>query len=76
MDSHESEARARLRHHPLVPNQYRGDGLLVRNKKGYGLAMGKREKKSIMGFPLNLSWGEILARMKYHPKEGKMSWNH
>ena len=35
-----------------------------------------RRGKSIMGFPLKLFWGKCPAGMTYHPKEGKMSWNH
>ena len=30
----------------------------------------------ILGFLLKLFWGKCLARMTYHPKEAKMSWNH
>ena len=51
LDSHGSGARTRLRHHPLVPNQYRSSGPWVKGKRGYGLAVG-RMGKSIMGFPL------------------------
>ena len=75
MNSHESRARIRLRHYPLVPSQYRRSGPWVRGKRGYGLAVGRR-KKSILGFPLKFFWGKCLAGMTYHPKEGKMSWNH
>ena len=42
-DIHRSEARARLRHHQLVPNQYRrwlGHGSEVR---GHGLTVGRGE---------------------------------
>ena len=75
MDSYGSGAHTRLRHHPLVPSQYRGGGPWVRGKKGYGLAVGRSEK-SILEFPFRLLWGKCPARMTYHPKEGKMSWNH
>ena len=75
MNLYGSEACTRPRHHPLVPNQYRGSGLWVRGKRGYGLVVGRREK-SIMGFPLKLFWGKYSAGMTYHPKEGKISWNY
>ena len=72
MDSYGSGARTRLRHHPLVPSQYRGGGPWVRGKRGYGLAVGRREK-SILGFPFRLFGGKGPAGMTYHPKEKKMS---
>ena len=34
MDTHGSGARTMLRHHPLVPSQYRSGGPWVRGKKG------------------------------------------
>ena len=75
MDTHGSGACTRLRHHQLVCSQYRSGGSWVRGKKGYGLVVGRRGKP-ILEFPLKLFWGKCLARMTYHPKEGKMSWNH
>ena len=75
MDSYGSRAHIRLGHHPLVPSQYRRGRTWVRGKRGYGLAMGKKGK-SIMGFPLKLFWRKCPVRMTYHPKEGKMNWNH
>ena len=51
LDSHGSGARTRLRHHPLVPSQYRSGGPWVKGKKGYGLAVG-RKGKSILRFSL------------------------
>ena len=56
----------------LFPSQYRGGGPWVRDKRGYGLVVGRR-RKSILGFPLKLFWGKYPAEMTYHPKEGKMS---
>ena len=53
MDTHGSGARTRLRHHPLVPSQYRSGGPWVRSKKGYGLAA-RRTGKPILGFVLKL----------------------
>ena len=44
MDTHGSGARIRLRHHLLVPNQYRSGGPWVRGKKRYGLAVGRKGK--------------------------------
>ena len=75
MDTHGSGARTRLKHNQLVPIQYRSGGSWVRDKKGYGLTMGRRGKH-IVGFSLKLFWGKCSAGMTYHPKEGKMSWNH
>ena len=49
MDSYGSGARIRLSHYPHVPSQYRGDGLWVKDKRGYGLTVGKR-RKLILGF--------------------------
>ena len=72
MDSYGSRAYTRLKHHLLVPSQYRGGGPWVRGKRGYGLAVG-RSGKPILGFPLKLFWGKCLAGMTYHPKEAKMS---
>ena len=75
MDLHRSEARIRLQHHPLVPSQYKHGGPWARGKRGYGLVV-DRKGKSILGFLLKLFWGKCPARMTYHPKERKMSWNH
>ena len=75
MDLYRSRARIRLRHHPLVPSQYKGGGPWVRGKRGYGLAVG-RSRKPILGFSLKFFWGKCPAGMTYHPKEAKMSWNH
>ena len=72
MDSHESRACTRLRHHPLVPSQCKCGGPWVKGKRGYGLAV-ERRGKSIQGFPFKLFWGKCLAGVTYHPKEGKMS---
>ena len=44
MDTHGSGARTRLRHHPLIPNQYRSGGSRVRGKRGYGLEVGRKGK--------------------------------
>ena len=67
MDSHESGAHTRLKHHPLVPSQYRGGWPWVRGKRGYGLAM-ERRGKSILGFSLKLFWGNYPTGMTYLPK--------
>ena len=53
MDSYGSEACIRLRHHPLVPSQYRGSGPWARGKRGNGLVVG-RSGKPILGFSLKL----------------------
>ena len=75
MDSHGSRACIRLRHHSLVPSQYKRGEPWARGKRGYGLVVGKRGK-SILGFPLKLFWRKCLAGMTYHLKEGEMSWNY
>ena len=75
MDTHGSGAHIRLRHHQFVTSQYRSGGPWVRGKRGYGLAVGRRGEL-ILGFPLKLFWGKCPTRMTYHPKEGKISWNH
>ena len=72
MDSYGSGACTRLRHHSLVPSQYMGNGLWVRGKRGYDLAVGSMGK-SILGFSLKFFWGRCSAGMIYHPKEEKMS---
>ena len=53
MDTHGSGARTRLRHHSLVPSQYKSGGPWVRGKRGYGLAVGRR-RRLILGFSLKL----------------------
>ena len=71
MDTHGSGACTRLRHHPLVPSQYRNDGPWVRGKRGYGLAVGRRGKL-ILGFPLKHFREKCSAGMTYHQKEGNV----
>ena len=75
IDSHGNGARTRLKHHPLIPSQYKRGGPWARGKRGYGLAVGRRGK-SIMGFLFKFFWGKCPVGMIYHPKKGKMSWNH
>ena len=72
MDKHGSGAHIRLRHHQLVPSQYRSGGSWVKGKRGYGLAVGRRGKP-ILGFPLKLFWEKCPAGITYHPKDKKMS---
>ena len=59
IDTHRSGVHTRLKHHPLVPSQYRSGGPWVRGKREYGLAVGRREKP-ILEFPLKLFWGNVL----------------
>jgi len=75
LDSHGSGVRIRLRHHSLVPSQYRSGGPWFKGKRGCGLTVG-RKGKPILGFPFKLFWGKYPIGMTYHPKEKKMSWNH
>ena len=46
----------------------------VRGKRVW--SSGGERGKPILGFLLRLFWGKRPARMKYHPKEAMMSWNH
>ena len=75
IDTHGSKARTRLMHHQPVPSQYRGGGQWVRGKREYDLEVG-RKGEPILAFPLKLFWGKCPARMTYHSKEEKISWNH
>ena len=68
MDSYRSGAHTRLKHHPLVPSQYKGGGPWVRGKRGYGLAVGRREKP-IMAFSLKFFWRKCPTGMTYHQKK-------
>ena len=68
MDSYRSGAHTRLKLHPLVPSQYKGGGPWVRGKRGYGLAVRRREKP-ILGFSLKFFWRKSPAGMTYHPKK-------
>ena len=56
MDTHGSGARTRLKHHLIVPSQYRSGGPWVKGKKGYSLAVW-RIGKPILGFSLKLFKG-------------------
>ena len=60
MDTYGIGACIRLRHHPLVPNEYKRGGPWVRGKKGYGLAV-RRRGKLILEFPPKLFWGKCPA---------------
>ena len=42
-DVHGSGARAKPKHYQLVPSSYRGGKSWVKGKRGYGLAVGRRE---------------------------------
>ena len=57
MDSHGNEARTRLRHHPLVPSQYMHNAPWAKDKRGYGLMVGRMREISY--------WDDIL------PKRGR-----
>ena len=72
VDSHGSRARTRLRHHPLVPNQYRHGGPWVKGKKGYGLAVGRRGEV-YSGVHAQALLGEMSCWDDIPPKKGKMS---
>ena len=48
LDVHKTRACARPRHHQPVPSEYKSGGSWVRGKKGYDLAVERRE---------NLLWG-------------------
>ena len=70
MDTHGSQACTRFRHHQVIPSQYRNDGSWVRGKRGYGLAVRRREKP-ILEFPLKLFWGKCSAGIDIPPKRWK-----
>ena len=70
LDSHESGARTRLKHHLFVHCQYRSSGLQVRGKKGYGLAVG-RKGEVYSGVPALALFGEISCWDDIPPKRGK-----
>ena len=72
MDSYGSGAHIRLKHHLLVPSQYKGGWPWVRGKRGCGLAVGKRGEP-ILEFSLKLFWGKCPAGITYLPKEANMS---
>ena len=60
MDLYGSKAHIRLRHHPLVPNQYRRGRTWVRGKRRYGLAVGKNGKV-YYGIPTQALLGEMFC---------------
>ena len=71
MDTYGSGACTRLRHHQLVPNQYRRGGSWVRDKKMYGLEVGRREKP-ILGSRLNSFEGNVL--LGWHTTQKRERW--
>ena len=66
-----SGARARPKHYQLIPSQYRSGGLWIKRKRGYGLAVGKREK-SILGFRSDSFEGDVL--LGWHTIQKKVGW--
>ena len=70
MDTHGSGARTRLRHHQLVPSQYKNGGLWVKGKRGYGSAV-KRKGRAYSGVPAQNLLGEISCWDDIPPKRGK-----
>ena len=64
----------RLRHHLLVPSQYRGGELWARGKRGCGLVMERRG--AYFGVLLKLFWGKCPVGMTSYPKEANMSRSH
>ena len=71
MDTHGSGACTKLMHHQLISSQYKSGRAWVRGKRGYGLAMGRREK-TILGFPLKLFWGNVL--LGWHITQKREIW--
>ena len=43
--------------------------------RGYGMAMGREKKKSILRFLLRLFWGKCSVGITCHPIEVRISWN-
>ena len=54
-------ARIRPRHHQPIPSQYRSGGSWIRGKRGYGLAVGRRESL-FWGSRSNSFGGNVLLR--------------
>ena len=70
MDTHGSGVCTRLRHHLLIPSQYRSGGPCVKGKKGYGLAVG-RNGKAYSGVPAQALLREMFCWDDIPPKNGK-----
>ena len=72
LDSHGSGACIRLRHHPLVPSQYRSNEPWVRGKTRYGLAMGR--KGSLLWGSCSSSFGGNVQLEMEHGTASTGKW--
>ena len=71
MDSHESRACTRLRHHPLIPSHYRHGGPWVRGKRDYGLTVRRRGSLFYDSHSSFFFFWEMSCRDNIPPKRGK-----
>ena len=71
MDSYESGARTRLKHHLPITSQYRGGGSRVWGKRGCGLAVGRRGEP-IWGSHSNFFGRNIL--LGWHTTQKRQTW--
>ena len=58
----------------MYPINTGSSGLWVRGKRAW--SGGGEKGKPILGFLFRLFWGKCPARMTYHLKEARMSWDH
>ena len=70
-DVHGSGARVRPRHYQPVPSQYRSGGSWVKGKRGYGLAVERRESL-FWGSHLDSFEGDVLVG--WHITQKKEGW--
>ena len=71
LDIHRSGACTRPKHYQLVPSQYKSCGSWVRGKRGYGLAMGRKE--SLFWGSRSNSFGENVL-MEWHITQKRKWW--
>ena len=70
MDSYGSGACTRLKHHSLVPSQYKHGEPWARGKRGYSLVVGKRGEV-YFGIPAKDLLGEMFCWDDIPPKRGR-----
>ena len=71
LDIHGSGVCTRLKHYQLVPSQYKSCGSWVRGKRGYGLAVGRRE--SLFWGSRSNSFGENVL-IGWHITQKRKWW--
>ena len=75
MDTYGSGARIRLRHHKLIPSQYKSGGSWVRGKRVLW-SDGGEKGGAYSRVPAQTLLGEMSCWDDMPPKTGKMSWNY